>query len=240
MAKKPRKRFDTLGNLDMIKNSVRAIKHHADELTAELKKNPEIEAWVLAKVDRAAQNLSDVTHYLDGEMNKFADGGMMADGGEITKEDCREIFYVMDGTGKVKNISAKREDALSFLQKSLKGDGRLSSRVVLKKDWNDEKINPSNIKDYKEPNVGFYSNDEIWGMDKYGDGGMMNGGEIEAKEKAMELFEMNNFLNTATGQSYAKRSALVAANVGYKENINNPKKKKEWEEIISQIKKIEV
>jgi hypothetical protein len=76
MAKKPRKKFETgEGNLDMIKNSVTAIKHHADELTAELKKNPEIEAWVLAKVDRAAQNLSDVTHYLDGEMNKFAKGG---------------------------------------------------------------------------------------------------------------------------------------------------------------------
>jgi hypothetical protein len=84
MAKKPRKRFDTLGNLDMIKNSVTAIKHHADELTAELKKNPEIEAWVLSKVDRAAQNLSDVTHYLDGEMNKFADGGMMAETESIT------------------------------------------------------------------------------------------------------------------------------------------------------------
>ena len=76
MAKKPRKKIDTgEGNLDMIKNSVKAIKHHADELTSELKKNPEIEAWVLAKVDRAAQNLSDVTHYLDGEMNKFAKGG---------------------------------------------------------------------------------------------------------------------------------------------------------------------
>jgi len=76
MKKKPRKKFDTgEGNLDMIKNSVTAIKHHADELTAELKKNPKIEAWVLAKVDRAAQNLSDVTHYLDGEMNKFANGG---------------------------------------------------------------------------------------------------------------------------------------------------------------------
>jgi hypothetical protein len=84
MAKKPRKRFDTLGNLDMIKNSVTAIKHHADELTAELKKNPEIEAWVLSKVDRAAQNLSDVTHYLDGEMNKFADGGMMAETESVT------------------------------------------------------------------------------------------------------------------------------------------------------------
>jgi hypothetical protein len=76
MAKTPRKKFETgEGNLEMIKNSVTAIKHHADELTSELKKNPEIEAWVLAKVDRAAQNLSDVTHYLDGEMNKFAKGG---------------------------------------------------------------------------------------------------------------------------------------------------------------------
>jgi len=77
-----RKRFDTgEGNLDMIKNSVTAIKHHAEELTMELKKNPDIEAWVLAKVDRAAQNLSDVTHYLDGEMNKFVDGGYMKKGG---------------------------------------------------------------------------------------------------------------------------------------------------------------
>jgi hypothetical protein len=75
--KNKRRKIDT-GNLDMTKNSVRAIKHHADELSSELKKNPEIEAWVLAKTDRAAQNLSDVTHYLDGEMNKYALGGRMA------------------------------------------------------------------------------------------------------------------------------------------------------------------
>ena len=68
------------------------------------------------------------------------------------------------------------------------------------------------------------------------------GGKVEdkAEEKAMELFELNNFLNTSTGQSYAKRSALVAANVGLEENLNNPKKKKEWQEVISRIKKIEV
>ena len=78
--KNKRRKIDTgEGNLDMIKNSVRAIKHHADELTSELKKNPEIEAWVLAKTDRAAQNLSDVTHYLDGEMNKYAKGGDIYD-----------------------------------------------------------------------------------------------------------------------------------------------------------------
>ena len=108
MAKKPRKKFDTgEGNLEMIKNSVTAIKHHADELTSELKKNPEIEAWVLAKVDRAAQNLSDVTHYLDGEMNKFAKGGKTpivrtqfeeeefeyADGGQITTDELEKVGF---------------------------------------------------------------------------------------------------------------------------------------------------
>jgi hypothetical protein len=116
MAKNKRKKFDTgEGNLDMIKNSVTAIKHHADELTAELKKNPEIEAWVLAKVDRAAQNLSDVTHYLDGEMNKFAKGGKTpviraqfeeeefeyADGGELVRYKILEKYKY--GLGKIKH-----------------------------------------------------------------------------------------------------------------------------------------
>lgn len=82
MAKKQRKRFETEdGNLEMIKNSVKAIEHHSKELNAELKKNPEIEAWVLAKTDRAAQNLADVTHYLDG---KYKWGGkVMAKGGNV-------------------------------------------------------------------------------------------------------------------------------------------------------------
>ena len=115
----------------------------------------------------------------------------MADGGEITKEDCMEIFYVMDGSGKVKSMSSKRDNALSFLQNSLKGDGRLSSRVVLKKDWENEKINTSNIKDYKEPNVGFYSNDEIWGMGKYADGGMMaEGGEVNGDNMEMVVSQI--------------------------------------------------
>lgn len=120
MAKNKRKKFDTgEGNLDMIKNSVTAIKHHADELTAELKKNPEIEAWVLAKVDRAAQNLSDVTHYLDGEMNKFAKGGKTpvirtqfeeeefeyADGGEVGDEVIIELNNGKKIQGKIERLS---------------------------------------------------------------------------------------------------------------------------------------
>lgn len=121
----------------------------------------------------------------DAVDEKFAERikfGMYAEGGEVTKEDCIEIFYVMDEIGKVKTMSTKRDNALSFLQNSLKGDGRLSSRLVLKKDWEDEKINVSNIKNYKEPNVGFYSNDEIWGIGKYADGG-----GVESENKEMVL-----------------------------------------------------
>jgi hypothetical protein len=62
------------GNLEMIKSNVKEIKHHADELEEQLKSNPEIEAWVLAKADRASTALSDITHYLDGK--KYALGGL--------------------------------------------------------------------------------------------------------------------------------------------------------------------
>ena len=62
------------GNLEMIKSSVKEIKHHAEELESQLKSNPEIEAWVLAKADRASTALSDITHYLDGRT--YALGGL--------------------------------------------------------------------------------------------------------------------------------------------------------------------
>ena len=62
------------GNLEMLKSSVKAIKHHAEELEEKLSGDPEIEAWVLAKGDRAATALSDITHYLDGRT--YALGGL--------------------------------------------------------------------------------------------------------------------------------------------------------------------
>ena len=63
-------------NLQMIKNSTDSIKHHVVELSVELKKNPSIEGWVVAKANRAAQDLADVTHYLDSYETKMKDGGI--------------------------------------------------------------------------------------------------------------------------------------------------------------------
>ena len=64
------------GNLDMVKNQVVQVEHHAKELMQTLKSNPQVDAWVVAKMDRATSNLSDITHYLEGEQNSFADGGV--------------------------------------------------------------------------------------------------------------------------------------------------------------------
>ena len=75
------------GNIDMVKNQVVQVEHHAKELMQTLKSNPQVDAWVVAKMDRATSNLSDITHYLEGEQNSFADGGEL---------NTNEIFIVQD------------------------------------------------------------------------------------------------------------------------------------------------
>jgi hypothetical protein len=54
------------GNLEMAMSNVKAIGHHAMELKSLLNENTSIEAWVVAKLERAETDLSDVTHYIDG------------------------------------------------------------------------------------------------------------------------------------------------------------------------------
>jgi predicted ABC-type ATPase len=59
-------------NFEMVKSQAKELMHHSKELMQVLKKHPHIEAWVVAKIERATTDLSDVTHYLDGT---FAKGG---------------------------------------------------------------------------------------------------------------------------------------------------------------------
>jgi hypothetical protein len=59
-----------------------------------------------------------------------------------------ELFYVMDSKDNVKNISKKESDADKFLEKSLKGEGKIKSKTVFKKDYDNEKVTTSNIKNY--------------------------------------------------------------------------------------------
>jgi hypothetical protein len=62
-------------NKEMAENQANEVKHHSEELSDALKKTDHVEAWVVGKMERATTDLSDVTHYLDGESKKMADGG---------------------------------------------------------------------------------------------------------------------------------------------------------------------
>ena len=65
------------GNAEMIMSTTKSIKHHANELQKLVSMNTPIKAWVVAKLERAETDLSDVTHYIDGLRNEdhMAKGG---------------------------------------------------------------------------------------------------------------------------------------------------------------------
>ena len=67
----------------MLKNQAEQFEHHAKELQEALSKNPRVDAWVVAKAERAATDLSDITHYLEGENNIHTNG----DGEDVIKMD---------------------------------------------------------------------------------------------------------------------------------------------------------
>jgi hypothetical protein len=78
-------------NNEMLQSNIVELKHHADELDKIVTNKTEVEPWVIAKTERASTDLSDVTHYLDGEKKKglkmpFKKGGYMAQGGKVLME----------------------------------------------------------------------------------------------------------------------------------------------------------
>jgi hypothetical protein len=62
-------------NAQMVLSNVKEVKHHAEELSKVVTKKSNIEAWVVAKIERASTDLSDVTHYLEGQHDKMSMGG---------------------------------------------------------------------------------------------------------------------------------------------------------------------
>jgi hypothetical protein len=62
-------------NAQMVLSNVKEVKHHADELSKVVTKKSNIEAWVVAKIERASTDLSDITHYLEGQNDKMSMGG---------------------------------------------------------------------------------------------------------------------------------------------------------------------
>lgn len=61
-------------NKEMLQNQAKEFTHHSKELNSLVGKTKEVDAWVVAKAERATTDLSDITHYLDGRME---DGGSL-------------------------------------------------------------------------------------------------------------------------------------------------------------------
>lgn len=69
-------------NAHMVLNQNHQIKHHTEELGKIVDENTHVPAWVVTKVSDAANDLSDATHYLDGEKSKMENGGGVGDKNE--------------------------------------------------------------------------------------------------------------------------------------------------------------
>jgi hypothetical protein len=62
-------------NAEMVLSQIKAVKHHAEELSSVVSRKSNIEAWVVGKIERASTDLSDITHYLEGNKDKMSMGG---------------------------------------------------------------------------------------------------------------------------------------------------------------------
>jgi len=147
--KAKRKKYDDggsveQGNLEMMKNQAIQVKHHAEELVEILKQNPRVDAWVVSLMDRATQNLSNITHYLDGELKHFAKGGGVnslndrsiiatysdRNGEGIYYFENGKLYELMDiehrsltGNGFEVGSFKTREDAVRWLERDSKAEG---------------------------------------------------------------------------------------------------------------------
>ena len=85
----------------MLHSQVKQIKHHAEEMDSVIDKQEHIEPWVVSKTGRAASDLSDVTHSLDGNIMKR--GGGVEDNfrvdGYMTLSNSGGIEIELDNSG---------------------------------------------------------------------------------------------------------------------------------------------
>lgn len=72
-----------LDNKEMVVNKANEIAHHVKELHETLESKEDVPAWVVAKIERSATDISDVAHYLDGEGKEFGKGGQLSDRFEV-------------------------------------------------------------------------------------------------------------------------------------------------------------
>lgn len=105
-------------NGEMLKNQVTNILHHANELQKMLDGVKDVEPWVITKAQRSVTDLADITHYLEGESKKMADGGYMARGGIVQYVNEKDSWKLSraNTNNLPKDIFAKVENTVAHMQ----------------------------------------------------------------------------------------------------------------------------
>lgn len=102
-------------NKEMIDSQTIEARHHVEELSKILTKKNKIEPWVVAKMERATTDLSDVTHYLEGK--KMVYGGGVSDLGGVGDLKGMKMLYKIPRNPKVTNAYEKFKEYMLILNK---------------------------------------------------------------------------------------------------------------------------
>jgi hypothetical protein len=124
-------------NKEMLENQAKEFMHHSKELNSLVGKTKEVDAWVVAKAERATTDLSDITHYLDGRMEY---GGMMSKSAEDTWNNLQKgerVNFLFDHRQEIEDYGGSEYGELT----------RDKLTKAYNSDWKDLDINIRNIYD---------------------------------------------------------------------------------------------
>lgn len=203
-------------NAEMVRNQNKQILHHTAELKKALDSGVQVPAWVVAKINRATNDMSDATHYLDGTL-RYAYGGDIKKGqvydwnkygveNVISVNEVKDdmVFYRLNGVPKVRGM----KEFVKFLEEhnlkagfKLKNGGELSMGIKEEKehintaqDLYERKITPSEsaeriAKEHLKEDTNYYS--------KLKSNGFMYGGAlVESKDKVDMDMKSDIFVNS--------------------------------------------
>jgi hypothetical protein len=131
-------------SLEMAQNISVQIGHHAMELKEALEGKTYIEPWVTSMLQRAADNLSDATHYLEGKDEKMAKGGKIREFDDVLVISKNKlgmveaigdnIYYVTTPFGET--IEATMDDLKKVASFKEGGDVKIGEIATLAKENN--------------------------------------------------------------------------------------------------------
>jgi hypothetical protein len=116
-------------SLEMAQNISTQIAHHAEELKDALNGKTYVEPWVTSMLQRAADNLSDATHYLEGKEEKMAKGGKLRNGKENYEKGDEGMYE-----GNEVRVVKLDTELVKYIYDVLDEDGNVNTHGLAPKD----------------------------------------------------------------------------------------------------------